>query len=110
MNKIVHIPAPTVLTQGHRRDMAYIQELAITISMLGVYSVSAEYTGVGHAFRVSVLLFSELAKENFKALKSFCVYLPGLQRLAGNNSLEELQSIARELEALLIPPTGGSAA
>ncbi|CAO1663451.1 hypothetical protein NYA30BAC_01961 [Halomonas sp. NYA30] len=110
MNTIARIPAPSVLTQAHRDAMAYIQELAITTSMHGVYSVSAEYTGVGHAFRVSVLLFSELAKENFKALKSFCVYLPGLERLAGNSSLEELQNIARELEALLIPPTGGNAA
>ncbi|MCL7929151.1 hypothetical protein [Halomonas llamarensis] len=96
-----HIPAPSLLTQAHRDAMAYIQDLAITISFQGIYCVSAEYTGVGHGFRVNVLLFSELAKDNFKAHQSFTVYLPGLERLAGHNALEELQAIARDLEALL---------
>lgn len=71
MNTATPIPAPSVFTQAHRDAMAYIQELATTISMQGIYCVSAEYTGVGHGFRVSVLLFSELAKENFKAHQSF---------------------------------------
>lgn len=109
MSTIVHIHDPNVLTQAHRDAMAYMQELATTITMQGVYCVSAEYTGVGHAFRASVLLFSELAKENFKSRQSFCVYLPGIDRWAGHSALEELQAIARELEALLPPPTGDAA-
>lgn len=108
MNTATHIPAPSVLTQAHRDAMAYIQELATTISMQGIYCVSAEYTGVGHGFRVSVLLFSELAKENFKAHQSFTVYLPGVERLSGHNALEELQAAARELETLLVIAEGGA--
>lgn len=110
MSTVTPIQPTSTLTQAHRDAMAYIQDLAITITLQGVYCVSAEYSGVGHGFRVSVLLFSELAKENYKAHRSFNVYLPGVERCEGHNALEELQVIARELEALLIPPTGGNAA
>lgn len=109
MNTASHISAPSVLTQAHRDAMAYIQELAITITMQGVYCVSAEYTGVANALRVNMLLFSELAKENFKARQSFTVYLPGLDRLAGDDALKELQAVACELEALLAIAQGGAA-
>jgi hypothetical protein len=110
MTTVTPIQPTNVLTQAHRDAMAYIQDLAITITHQGVYCVSAEYTGVGHGFRVNVLLFTELAKENYKAHQTFNVYLPGLERCAGHHALEELQATARELEALLIPPTGGNAA
>ncbi|WP_081192785.1 hypothetical protein [Halomonas sp. BC1] len=109
MNTSFHTPAPSELTHAHREAMAYIQELSITITMQGVYCVSAEYAGVGHGFRVNVLLFSELVKENFKAHQSFTVYLPGLERWAGHNALEELQAVARELETLLAIAQGGVA-
>lgn len=104
-----HNKATCPLSQAHRDAMAYIQDLAITITLQGVYSVSAEYSGVAHSFRVSVLLFSELAKENFKARQSFHAYLPGHDRLAGLSVLEELQATARELEVLLVTPEGGAA-
>lgn len=108
MNTITQLPVPA-LTQAHRDAMAYIQELAITITLQGVYCVSAEYAGVGHVFRASVLMFSELAKENFKAHQSYTVYLPGLERCAGHAALDELQATACALEALLTPPTGDAA-
>lgn len=44
MNTITQLPAP-VLTQAHRDAMAYIQGLAITISLQGTYAVSTEYSG-----------------------------------------------------------------
>jgi len=108
MNTITQLPVPA-LTQAHRDAMAYIQELAITITLQGVYCVSAEYAGVGHVSRASVLLFSELAKDNFKAHQSYTVYLPGIERCAGHAALDELQAVARALEALLTPPTGDAA-
>lgn len=108
MTTVAQLPAP-VLTQAHRDAMAYIQDLAITITMQGVYCVSAEYAGVGQVFRASVLLFSELAKDNFKAHQSYAVYLPGIERWVGHAALDELQAVARALEALLTPPTGDAA-
>lgn len=109
MSSVIHISAPSVLTQAHRDAMAYIQELATTISMQGVYCVSAEYAGVSHELRTSVLLFSEIAKDNFKAHTTLNVYLPGRERWAGDNALEELQAMARVLEGFLIPPSGDAA-
>lgn len=109
MNTASHIPAPSVLTQAHRDVMAYIQDLAITISQQKVYAVSAEYVGHIHEFSAHVLLFSEIANSNFKAHKTMRVALPGRISFAGYSALEELQAMARELEALLVTPEGGAA-
>ncbi|WP_422155810.1 hypothetical protein KV699_02205 [Vreelandella titanicae] len=110
MSSVVHIPAPSELTQAHRDAMAYVQELAITISQQGMYAVSVEYVGHIHGFSAHVLRFSEIAKGNFKADQALRTALPGRISWVGSNALDELQAMARELEALLIPPFGGNAA
>lgn len=108
MNTVAHLPAP-VLTQEHRDAMAYIQDLAITITMQGTYAVSTEYTGHVHTFNVDVMLFSDTALGNYRARKVMYVSLPGRVPYMGEQALSELQAIARELEALLTPPTGDAA-
>lgn len=108
MSTIAQLPAP-VLTQAHRDAMAYIQDLAITITQQGIYAVSAEYIGHIHSFRADVLLFSEIEKGNWKANQNLQTILPGRTSFAGHEALEQLQATARELEALLTPPTGDAA-
>ncbi|WP_278369543.1 hypothetical protein [Vreelandella titanicae] len=109
MSTIAHLPATTVLTQAHRDAMAYIQELAITISQQGTYAVHAYYSGIAHEFTVHVLLFSEIDKGNFKAPTVINVYLPGRCSWMGAHALQELQATARVLEGFLSPPTGDAA-
>ncbi|WP_339935184.1 hypothetical protein [Vreelandella glaciei] len=104
MSTIAHLPATNVLTQAHRDAMAYIQDLAITISQQGTYAVSTEYTGHVHTFNVDVMLFSDTALGNYMARKVMYVSLPGRALYMGEQALSELQDIARELEALLTPP------
>ncbi|QHD48460.1 hypothetical protein [Vreelandella aquamarina] len=108
MTTVAQLPAP-VLTQAHRDAMAYIQDLAITITMQGTYAVSAEYSGHVHTFNVDVMLFSDTALGNYTARKVMYVSLPGDAPYMGEQALPELQGIARELEALLTPPTGDAA-
>ena len=67
MNTAIHTKAPSALTQAHRDAMAYIQDLAITITMQGTYAVSTEYTGHVHTFNVDVMLFSDTALGNYTA-------------------------------------------
>lgn len=110
MNNVTQIAPPSELTQAHRDAMAYIQELAITITQQGVYAVSAEYIGHIHSFRADVLLFSEIEKGNWRAKQNLQTILPGRTSFAGYEALEQLQATARQLEALLTPPTGGTAA
>ncbi|QPI64440.1 hypothetical protein [Vreelandella venusta] len=110
MSNVTPIQSAGLLPQAHRDAMAYIQNLAITISQRGVHAVNAEYCGQIHQFSVCVLRFSEIAEGRFKADVSMRIQMPSHTRFATNNALEELQAIARELEALLIPPTGGTAA
>ncbi|MYL25008.1 hypothetical protein GLV89_14610 [Halomonas alkaliantarctica] len=112
MNTAFHIPAPSVLTQAHRDAMAYIQDLAITISQQDVYAIEVDYSGHVNQFMVSIMRFSELKNENFKADKIFRIDLPGDPRrslLVGHDALEELQAVARELEKLLVIAEGGAA-
>lgn len=108
MNTATPIPAPSVLTQAHRDAMAYIQDLAITISQQSVFAVSAEYVGHTHEFSAHVLRFSEITKGNFKAEKTLRTLLPSRISWAGDNALEELQAMARELETLLVIAEGGA--
>lgn len=108
MTTVAQLPAPA-LTQAHRDAMAYIQDLAITISLQATYAVSTEYAGHVHTFNVDVMLFSDTALGNFKARKVLYVSLPGRAPYMGEQALRELQAIARELEALLTPPTGDAA-
>ncbi|WP_156886220.1 hypothetical protein [Halomonas sp. GT] len=109
MNTVTQLPAP-VLTQAHRDAMAYIQALAITISMQGTYAVSIEYSGQVHEFSAHVLLFSEIEQRNFKALTTINVQLPGRCSWMGAPALQELQTMALILEGFLTPPTGDDAA
>ncbi|MFS8175005.1 hypothetical protein [Vreelandella titanicae] len=109
MSTIAHLPATNVLTQAHRDAMAYIQDLAITISQQGTYAVSTEYAGHVHTFNVDVMLFSDTALGNYMARKVMYASLPGRALYMGEQALRELQDIARELEALLTPPTGDAA-
>lgn len=108
MTIVAQLPAPS-LTQAHRDAMAYIQELAITITQQGTYAVTAEYAGHTHEFSVHVLLLTEIEQRNFKAHTTLNVHLPGRCAWMGANALEELQAMARKLEALLTPPTGDAA-
>lgn len=109
MKTVAQLPAP-VLTQAHRDAIAYIQELAITISQQGTYAVNAEYSGQIHEFSVHVLLFSEIEQRNFKALTSKNVHLPGRCPWMGADALKELLALTHVLEGLLFPPTGDDAA
>ena len=109
MSSVVHFSPPSVLTQAHRDAMAYIQELAITISQQEMYAVISEYAGNTHEFNVHILLFSEIAMANFKALKTMRVALPGRICFVGHDALKELQAMARVLESFLIPPSGDAA-
>lgn len=109
MSTVTQISAPSVLTQAHRDAMAHIQDLAITITMQGTYAVSTEYAGHVHTFNVDVMLFSDTALGNYSARKVMYAGLPGDAPYKGEQALSELQAIARELEALLTPPTGDAA-
>lgn len=112
MSTVIPIQSAGLLAQAHRDAMAYIQNLAITISQQGTYAVHATYSGIAHEFTAHVLPFSELEKGNFKARTVINVDLPGHSQRPWMvaNALEELQAMARELEALLTPPTGDDAA
>lgn len=110
MNNVTQILTHSELTQAHRDAMAYVQDLAVMISQQGIYAVSAEYTGHVHEFSARVLRYTNIAKGNFEAESTWYVKLPGRYPFACDNALAELQAMARELEALLTPPTGGNAA
>ena len=106
---VTHNKAACPLSQAHRDAMAYLQDLASTISLQGTYAVSVEYVGHTHELTAHVLRFSEITKGNFKADKTIRTLLPSHCSWVGDNALEELQAMARELEALLIVAQGGAA-
>lgn len=112
MNAVTPIQ-PAVLTQEHRDAIAHITNLAITISLQGVYAIDVEYYGNVHLLSVSVLRVSNIAKGDFKADTSMRIDLPGSpgrSPLASLKALVKLQDAARELERLLTPPNGDDAA
>lgn len=110
MTTVAQLPAPT-LTQAHRDAMAYIQDLAITISQQGTYAVHVSYSGINHEYTAHVVLFEDVDKGIFKARTVINAHLPGHRQWSwmGATALEDLQAMARKLEALLTPPTGDAA-
>lgn len=108
MNTAINTKAACPLSQAHRDAMAYLQDLASTISLQGTYAVSVEYVGHTHEFSAHVLRFSEITKGNFRAEKTLRTLLPRHISWAGDNALEELQTMARELETLLVIAEGGA--
>lgn len=85
--------------QAHRDAIANIQVLALTTSTQGSYWVGVDFSGVLLQLNVSISRCADL--HNPAAVsKTYSVYLPPCQ-LAPHDSLEQLQAIARDLEALL---------
>lgn len=110
MSNVTQLTATNVLTQAHRDAMAYIQSLAITISQQGIYAVFIDYDGNVQWFEVRWLRRDEMKSRNYRATDSHRIELPGLDPDQGHSALPQLQALARQLEALLIPPFGGNAA
>lgn len=109
MNTVTQLPTP-VLTQAHRDAMAYIQNLAITISQQGIYAVFIDYDGNVQWLDIRWIHHAKINNSNYQSDGSHRIKLPGRMPDQGHRALAELQTLARELEALLIPPTGGTAA
>lgn len=112
MSTIAHIPAPAVLTQAHRDAIAHIQDLAISVSLQGVYAVDLNYDGNTNLLSVFIRNFSDIAKGCHRSCRQYAVWLPGAlyaKELASRNALPELQEVASELENLLTPPDGDAA-
>jgi hypothetical protein len=87
------------IPQAHRDAIARIQARALTTSTQGSYWVSVDFSGVLLQLNVSVSRCADL--HNPAAVsKTYSVYLPPCQR-APHDALEQLQAIARNLEALL---------
>ncbi|WP_386081802.1 hypothetical protein ACFIOZ_01625 [Vreelandella sp. F11] len=87
------------IPQAHRDVIAHIQALALTTSTQGSYWIGVDFSGVLLQLNVSVSRCADL--HNPAAVsKTYSVYLPPCQR-AAPDSLEQLQAIARDLEALL---------
>lgn len=112
MSTVTPIQPAGLLTQAQRNAMARIQDLAITISMQGTHAVHVSYSGISHEFTAHAVLFEDVEQGHFKARTVINVHLPGNPNWSwmGVGALEELQSMARELESLLTPPTGDDAA
>ncbi|WP_339935203.1 hypothetical protein [Vreelandella glaciei] len=84
---------------AHRDAIARIQARALTTSTQGSYWVGVDFSGVLLQLNVSVSRCADL--HNPAAVsKTYSVYLPPCSR-AAPDSLEQLQAIARDLEALL---------
>lgn len=108
MSTVTPIQPTGLLTQAHRDAVAYIQDIAITISLQRQYAIDTEYSGHVHQFQVTVLRRSELTKSNYKADSITRVDFYPMNKAP--EQLSQLQAIARELESLLTPPTGDDAA
>lgn len=87
------------ITQPYRDALANIQALALTISTQGSYWVSVDFSGVLLQLNISVSRCADLHNPTAVS-QTYSVYLPPGQR-APHDALEQLQAIARELEALL---------
>jgi hypothetical protein len=91
------------IPQAHRDAIAHIQALALPISTKvspqGGYWVKTEFSGMLLQLNVSIGRRSDLHNPTAVS-KTYSVYLPPCQ-LAPHDSLEQLQAIARDLEALL---------
>ena len=89
------------IPQAHRDAIAHIQALALPIStrVQGGYWVGVEFSGMLLQLNVSVSRRADLHRPDAWP-KSYSVYVPPCTR-AAPDSLEQLQMIARDLEALL---------
>lgn len=109
MSTVTPIQSATAFTQQHRDAMARVQELAITVSQQGIYAINVEYSGQVHEFSAAAMLYTEIAKGNFKAPIRIRVDLPGRYDWTGHDALKELKAMARVLEGFLVPPPGDAA-
>lgn len=104
-------PAAPTFTQAHRDAIAHIQDLAITLTLQGSLSVSLDFLSAGPSLSVHIRRVSEITRNNHKADARFNIDLPDqVNAWQGHNALPQLQALARTLEDLLPPPTGGNAA
>ncbi|MDW0358973.1 hypothetical protein Q8G38_06540 [Halomonas venusta] len=89
------------IPQAHRDTIAHIQALALPVSThsQGGYWVSVDFSGMLLQLNVTVGRRSDLHNPTAVS-QTYSVYLPPCQR-APHDALEQLQAIARELEALL---------
>lgn len=87
------------IPQAHRDAIAHIQTRAMAVSTQGTYWVSVQFSGMLLQLNVGFSRCADLhSTGNRPQMK--CVTLPPCPR-AAHDSLEQLQAIARELEALL---------
>lgn len=107
MSIVTPIKSAMLLPQTHYDAIAHIQRLGIIISLQRRYAVNVEYCGQVYQLQVVVMRRGELNKGNYKpdSIKRVDFYPMG----KAADQLRELQSIIRELDALLIPPTGDAA-
>ena len=89
------------IPQAHRDAIAHIQALALPVSThsQGGHWVSVDFSGMLLQLNVTVGRRSDLHNPT-AVFQTYSVYLPPGQR-APHDALEQLQAIARELEALL---------
>ncbi|PCF95275.1 hypothetical protein [Vreelandella nigrificans] len=89
------------IPQDHRDVSAHIQALALAVSThsQGGHWVSVDFSGMLLQLNVTVGRRSDLHNPTAVS-KTYSVYLPPCQR-APHDALEQLQAIARDLEALL---------
>ncbi|WP_447530110.1 hypothetical protein [Vreelandella sp. TE19] len=91
--------SPQQIPQPHRDAIAQIQALAMAISIQGTYWVGVQFSGMLLRLHVDVNRCADLYAPNSTS-STYCVTLPPCNR-AEPDSLEQLQAVARELEALL---------
>lgn len=103
-------PAAPTITQAHRDAIVHIQDLAITISLQGVFAVFIDFAGHVQWLDVSWRRYAEMQNGNHKSDARHSIRLPGLMPDQGQDALPQLQALARKLEDLLTPPTGDDAA
>lgn len=108
MSTVTPIRPMPAIPQTHYDAMAYIQSLAIVVSLQNRYVVNVEYCGHIHQLRVAVMRRSELKQGNYKADATTRVDYDPMENPA--EKMRQLHTITRELEDLLTPPTGDDAA
>ncbi|CAH1041528.1 hypothetical protein [Halomonas sp. TD01] len=89
------------IPQAERDAIAHIQALALPVSThsQGGHWVSVDFSGMLLQLNVSIGRRSDLHNPTAVS-QTYSVYLPPCQR-APHDALEQLQAIARDLEALL---------
>ncbi|NDL70530.1 hypothetical protein [Vreelandella alkaliphila] len=110
MTAVTPIHNTPVMTQAHRDAIAHVQDLAISISQQGTYAVFIDYDGNVQWLDARWVHHAKINNGNYQSDASHRIKLPARLPDQGHRALAELQALARELEALLIPPTGDDAA